>query len=78
MNKKEINIEAKKIINSIFKQLLENENKEDWQKWMNFILTKISKLEEWERWDELFIWRWVRNKISYLYWKKFVNKNNNT
>ena len=76
MNKNDINIEAKKIINTIFKPLLENDNKDDWQKWIDFILNKITKLEEWERGEELFIWRWVRNKISYLYWKKFIKNNN--
>lgn len=76
MEKKDIDKKAEEIINTIFKALLENDNKDDWQKWIDFILNKITKLEEWERGEELFIWRWVRNKVSYLYWKKFIKNNN--
>lgn len=68
----EIQKEAKNIIADIFSTVIKSENKEDWVKALNFIVTKIFMLENWERGEALFYWREVRRQMTDKFWKKFI------
>ena len=74
MKTSEIKAEAKDILNTIFVAVLASDSKDDWKKAINFIDDKIFKLECGERWSEMFIWRKVKNLITFEFWKKFIAK----
>ncbi|RAL56485.1 hypothetical protein BLM37_03160 [Candidatus Gracilibacteria bacterium GN02-873] len=68
----EIQKEAKNIIADIFPLVVKSDNKEDWIKALNFIVTKIFMLENGERGEALFYWREVRRQMTDKFGKKFI------
>ena len=74
MKTSDIKKEAKNIINTIFTAVIKSDNKEDWKKAIVYIDDKITDLEISTRGEEMFIWRGVKNQITFLFGKKFINK----